>query len=196
MVFSLAACSESVEPSTSPVTSPPANEEITAPETENGQGPESTRPQSEKFDLMTSKGNQSHKATLHQGEDFSLYVFEKFAFDATEGRLFLSDNPAYYVDIKLLPANYDLTQLETEGREELDKFGEVSDFSGELVEHPLGSAEIYLQATSGEGISDYIVWKSKTGDGFLFRLHNPKGEEASDFAAPVFVSLSTVLRDS
>jgi hypothetical protein len=27
---------------------------------------------------------------------------------------------------------------------------------------------------------------------FLFRLHNPKGEKASDFAGPVLVSLSTV----
>ncbi|MGF9696922.1 hypothetical protein [Paenibacillus sp. MABNR03] len=42
----------------------------------------------------------------------------------------------------------------------MSQFGEVSDYSGELVEHPLGSAELYLQA--------------------------------SDFAGPVLVSLSTV----
>ncbi|MCQ6560003.1 hypothetical protein NNL21_15025 [Paenibacillus mendelii] len=40
------------------------------------------------------------------------------------------------------------------------------------------------------------MWQSETGDAFLFRLHNPKGEEAPDFAAPVFVSLSTVQSDS
>ncbi|WP_259445243.1 MULTISPECIES: hypothetical protein [Paenibacillus] len=40
------------------------------------------------------------------------------------------------------------------------------------------------------------MWKSETGDAFLFRLHNPKGEEASDFAGPVLVSLSTVQSDS
>ena len=130
---------------------------------------------------------------MHQGEGFSLYVFDKFAFEAAEGRLFLNSNPEYDVEIESLPANYDLAQLETAGKEELDKFGEVSDFSGELVEHPLGSAEIYLQVSSSEGINDYIVWQSqKQVTLFLFRLHNPKGEEASDFAGPVLVSLSTV----
>ncbi|WP_411551482.1 hypothetical protein [Paenibacillus lautus] len=146
--------------------------------------------------MMTGEGNQSLTATLHQGEGFSLYVFEKFSFDAAEGRLFLSGNPEYEVTIEALPANYDLTQLETAGKKKLEASGEVSDYSGELVEHPLGSAELYLQASSDKGINDYIVWKSETGDAFLFRLHNPKGEEASDFASPVLVSLPTVQNDS
>ncbi|MBT2761332.1 hypothetical protein [Paenibacillus sp. ISL-20] len=196
MVLMLTACSGAAEPPARPEVSTPANEGVTAPETENEQASEGTRPQSEDFELMTGEGNQSLTATLHQGEGFSLYVFEKFAFDAAEGRLFLSSDPEYYVDIKSLPANYDLTQLKAAGKKELEKFGEVSDFSGELVEHPLGSAELYLQTSSGEGIDDYIVWQSETGDAFLFRLHNPKGEEASDFAGPVLVSLSTVQNDS
>lgn len=196
MVLTLTACSGAAEPPVSPEISTPVNEQVTAPETENEQASEGTRPQSENFDLMTGEGNQSLTATLHQGEGFSLYVFEKFAFDAAKGRLFLSSNPEYYVDIELLPANYDLTQLKAAGKKELEEFGEVSDFSGELVEHPLGSAELYLQTSSEEGINDYIVWQSKTGDAFLFRLHNPKGEEASEFAGPVLVSLSTVQNDS
>lgn len=196
MVLTLTACSGAAEPPASPEISTPVNEQVTAPETENEQASEGTRPQSENFDLMTGEGNQSLTATLHQGEDFSLYVFEKFAFDAAEGRLFLSSNPEYYVDIESLPTNYDLTQLKAAGKKELEEFGEVSDFSGELVEHPLGSAELYLQTSSGEGINDYIVWQSETGDAFLFRLHNPKGEEATDFAGPVLVSLSTVQSDS
>ncbi|MFF3925934.1 hypothetical protein [Paenibacillus lactis] len=194
MVLSLAACSGTAEPPVSNDPPAPVHEEVTAPEKE--QAPDTTRPQRENFDLMTGEGNQAHTATLHQGEGFSLYVFEKFDFDAAEGRLSLSNHPEYYVDIEFLPANYDLKQLEAAGTEELEPFGEVSDFSGELVEHPLGFAELYLQASSGEGISDYIVWKSQTGDAFLFRLHNPKGEEASDFASPVLVSLSTVQSDS
>lgn len=56
--------------------------------------------------------------------------------------------------------------------------------------------ELYLQASSDKGINDYIVWKSETGDAFLIHLHNPKGEEASDFAGLVLVSLSTVQSDS
>ncbi|MCT1401302.1 hypothetical protein M4D81_19975 [Paenibacillus sp. p3-SID867] len=196
MVLSLTACSGTAEPPASPEISTPANEEATAPETDNEQAPEVTRPQNENFELMTGEGNQSLPATLHQGKGFSLYVFEKFAFDADKGRLFLSGNPEYEVTIEALPANYDLTKLKTEGNKELEERGEVSDFSGELVEHPLGSAELYLQASGSEGINDYMVWKSETGDAFLFRLHNPKGEEASDFAGPVLVSLSTVKSDS
>lgn len=196
MVLLLTACSGAAEPPASPEISTPANEEVTAPETENEQASEGTRPQNETFDLMTGEGNQSHTATLHQGEGFSLYVFEKFDFDAAQGRLFLSSNPEYYVDIEPLPANYDLTQLKSAGKKELEEFGKVSDFSGELVEHPLGSAELYLQTSSDEGINDYIVWQSETGDAFLFRLHNPKGEEVSDFAGPVLVSLSTVQSNS
>lgn len=196
MVLLLTACSGAAEPPASPEISTPANEEVTAPETENEQASEGTRPQNETFDLMTGEGNQSHTTTLHQGEGFSLYGFEKFDFDAAQGRLFLSSNPEYYVDIEPLPANYDLTQLKSAGKKELEEFGKVSDFSGELVEHPLGSAELYLQTSSDEGINDYIVWQSETGDAFLFRLHNPKGEEASDFAGPVLVSLSTVQSNS
>ena len=196
IVLALSACSGSNDPAANPEPATPDNEVVTAPESENEKTPEVTRPQTETFDLMTGEGNQSHTATLHQGEAFSLYVFEKFDFDAAKGRLFLSSNPEYNVDIEALPANYDLAKLETAGKEELKEFGEVSDYSGELVEHPLGSAEIYLQVSSGEGIHDYIVWKSETGEAFLFRLHNPKNEESSDFADAVFVSLSTVQSDS
>ena len=196
MVLSLTACSGAATPSASPETSAPVNEAVPAPPADNEKAPEMLRPQTENFDLMTGEGNQTRSATLHQGEGFSLYVFDKFAFDAAKGRLFLSGNPEYEVLIESLSANYDLTQLEIQGKEELEKFGEVSDFSGELVEHPLGSAELYLQTSGSDGIHEYIVWKSEAGDAFLFRLHNPKGEEASDFAGPVLVSLSTVLRDS
>ncbi|NMI03686.1 hypothetical protein HF638_06840 [Paenibacillus sp. SZ31] len=198
MVLALAACSGN-EPST------PAGETTPAPSTENEQAAETggteeanetERPQTESFEMLTADGNQSLEATLQQGEGFSLYVFEKFTFDAAQGRLSLTDNTDYYVDIEPLPSDYNLAELETTGKEELEKAGKVSDYSGELVEHPLGSAELYLQASGEEGISDYMVWTSEEGDAFLFRLHNPKGEEASEFASLVLVSLSTVQGDS
>lgn len=194
MIILLTACSRTPEPSGKPEASNPVNEGITAPEA--GESPEASRPETENFELMTADGNQSYKAALHQGEGFSLYVFEKFTFDAAEGCLFLTSHPEYDVKIEPLPENYDPTQLEATGREEVETFGEVFDYSGELVEHPLGFAEVYLQASSAEGIKDYIVWQSEAGDAFLFRLHNPKGEEATDFAGPVFVSLSTVQSDN
>ncbi|OMF64288.1 hypothetical protein MKY66_14235 [Paenibacillus sp. FSL R5-0766] len=188
IVLTLAACSGSNEPLPSPQPSMPAGETEEANETE--------RPQTASFEMLTADGNQSLEATLQKGEGFSLYEFEKFTFDAAQGRLSLTSNADYYVDIEPLPSDYNLAELETAGKEELEKAGKVSDYSGELVEHPLGYAELYLQASGEEGISDYMVWKSEEGDAFLFRLHNPKGEEASDFASPVLVSLSTVQGDS
>ncbi|WJM10988.1 MULTISPECIES: hypothetical protein [Paenibacillus] len=188
IVLTLAACSGSNEPLPSPQPSMPVGETEEANETE--------RPQTESFEMLTADGNQSLEATLQQGEGFSLYVFEKFTFDAAQGRLSLTSNADYYVDIEPLPSDYNLAELETAGKEELEKAGKVSDYSGELVEHPLGYAELYLQASGEKGIIDYMVWKSEEGDAFLFRLHNPKGKEASDFASPVLVSLSTVQGDS
>lgn len=197
MVVMISACTGETEPVATPETAAPEAEAVSPPSSEQGQeeSVEANRPETESFELMTAEGNQSMEAVLHQGEGFSLYVFEKFAFDETAGRLSLRSNPDYYVDIEPLPSDYDVTQLEAEGKEELSPVGEVSDYSGELVEHPLGFAELYLQASGEEGISDYMVWKSEAGDVFLFRLHNPKGEEAPDFAGPVLVSLATVQSD-
>lgn len=155
-----------------------------------------TRPAVENFELLTSEGNQSLEAALQHGKGYSLYVFENFTFDAARGRLSLSNNLGYYVEIEVLPSEYDLDQHEIKGEEELRQFGEVHNYSGELVEHPLGFAELYLQVSGEDGISDYIVWKSEAGDAFLFRLHNPKGEEAADFAGPVLISLTTVQSES
>lgn len=191
----LSACTDEAQPTANPDPMNPETESVSPLPSEQEPASETTRPESESFELMTADGNQSMDADLKQGEGFSLYVFEQFTFDETAGRLSLSSNPDYYVDIEPLPSDYDVTQLEAEGNEELSTVGEVSDYSGELVEHPLRFAELYLQASGEEGISDYMVWKSEAGDAFLFRLHNPKGEEASDFAGPVLVSLSTVQSD-
>lgn len=192
LVFMLTACTGETKPSDT--TKKETSEAESISSSSSGQKPIAveTRPAVESFELLTSKGNQTLEATLHQGEGFSLYVFEKFTFDAAEGRLSLSGNPGYYVDIEPLPSEYDLAKLEVAGKEELRQIGEVSNFSGELLEHPLGLADLYLQASGKEGISDYIGWTSESGDAFLFRLHNPKGAEASDFAGPIQISLSTV----
>ncbi|MCH1624416.1 hypothetical protein [Fredinandcohnia quinoae] len=195
IVFMLSACTGETKPSSTTKKETPETESVSPSSSEQNPTAKETRPAVESFELLTSEGNQKLEATLHQGEGFSLYVFDKFTFDATTGHLSLSGNPGYYVDIEPLPSDYDLTKLEVAGMEELSQIGDVSNFSGELVEHPLGFADLYLQASGKEGISDYIVWTSESGDAFLFRLHNPKGAEASDFAGPILISLSTVLRE-
>ncbi|MCM3127096.1 MULTISPECIES: hypothetical protein [unclassified Paenibacillus] len=195
LVIVITACSGEAGPVTKPVTEDSEDLPSLSPSTEQESQVEMNREETKSFEMMTAEGNQSLDGRLNHGEGFSVYVFEKFTFDAATGRLSLSSNPDYSVEIEPLPADYDLDQLEAAAIEELSQIGEVSDYSGELVEHPLRSAKLYLQASGENGISDYMVWTSEQGDAFEFRLHNPKGEEASDFAGPVIVSLSTVQKD-
>ncbi|WKL01737.1 hypothetical protein Q0F98_35620 [Paenibacillus amylolyticus] len=158
IVLTLAACSGSNEPLPSPQPSMPVGETEVMIETE--------RPETESFEMLTADGNQSLEATLQQGEGFSLYVFEKFTFDAVKGRLSLTSNADYYVDIEPLPSEYNLAELETAGKEELEKAGKVSDYSGELVEHPLGYAELYLQASGEKALA--IIWSGNQKKGMHF----------------------------
>lgn len=180
-------------------------ENITPPGVVNGNG-QTDLPDEEELPVEVDREQDINlevnwkqvKASLHHGKGFSLYVLEKYTFDAATGRLSLKDYPKYYVDIELLPSDYDLAQLEVMGKEELSKKGEVSNYSGELIEHPLGYADLALQTSGMEGLSDYIVWKSESGDAFLFRHHNPggEGEEVSYFANSIFISLSTVEKET
>ncbi|MFD1134649.1 hypothetical protein [Paenibacillus urinalis] len=195
LVIVISACSGETEHVTKPATGESENQSSVPPSSEQESPEEKTREETKSFEMLTSEGNQLFEGRLQNGEGFSMYVFEKFTFDADTGRLSLTSNPDYYVDIKPLPADYNLEQLEAAAKEDLSEAGKVSDYSGELVEHPLGFAELYLQASGVEGISDYMVWTSEQGDAFEFRLHNPKSEEASDFAGPVLVSLSTVQKN-
>ncbi len=200
--FALAACTGGDETPVSPppsgISSPGGGGSVTEtpPPGESSAAPEQSfpteRPQTDSFELMTKDGYQQKTATLQQGESFSLYVFEGFRFDAASGRLTLTANEDYYVDIERLPADGDMESLRKSAEEELKAFGTVTEHSGELVEHPLGYAELYLQSTGEGGIRDYIVWEAEEGDRYLFRLRNPKGEEASAFAGPTWVTLSTI----
>lgn len=115
MLFMLSACTEGIGPSAATETASEA-ESVSPPSSVQEPSVEATRPVTESFELMTAEGNQSLEAVLHQGKGFSLYIFEKFAFDATAGRLSLSSNPDYYVDIERLSSEYDLAQLEAAGK--------------------------------------------------------------------------------
>lgn len=170
----------------------PATESSAPSSSSSEQGASTQRPQTASFELLTGDGYQPRTAELRQGKDFSLYVFEGFEFDTASGRLSLKADDEYYVDIERLAADEDLNALRASAEQEFKEFGGVSDHSGELVEHPLMKAELYLQSSGSAGVRDFIVWESEAGDRYLFRLRNPKGEEAPAFAGPVWVSLSTV----
>jgi len=151
----------------------------------------SARPEIQTFDLLEG-GSNPITARLQQVDGYSLYVFEDFTFDASANRLSLTSNSGYYAEIEPLPSDFDIEKLRIEGNAELRSIGEVKDFSGELIEHPLGFADLYLQTSGDGGLQDYILWKSEGGESYIFRIHNPKGEAAGKFAGPVLVSLSTV----
>lgn len=112
--------------------------------------------------------------------------------NAKTGRLSLVKDPNYYADIEPLSSGYDLVSLKQQGQAELSANGEPNDYSGELIEHPLGYAELYLQTSNANGLVDYMVWKNQAGESYLFHTHNPKGELSEKFAPWLMVSLSTI----
>ncbi len=198
--FLLAACSgESAAPGQSPAgtaadtPAPTVSGSLGTPAV--SMSPSSTagaRPAARSIEVMTSEGYQKKEAKLQQGPGYSFYMFDGFTYDAAQGRLSLAADPDYYAVIEPLPTGFSVEALRKQGQEELAKFGETREYTGELVEHPLRFTELYLQVSAMEGVWDYMVWKSENGDPFLFRLHNPKGEASAQFAQPVQVMLSTV----
>lgn len=171
------------------VESPAATSAPEATETSDPQA--AGRPETKAFGEQEG-GVAGQKGTLARGEGFTLYLFNGFGLDAKKGRVSLMAAPDYYADIEPLPSGYDLAALKQQGETELSASGTPKDYSGELVEHPLGFAELYLQVSGENGAEDYIVWKNQAGNAYLFRIHNPKGENSRDFSTWTMVSLSTV----
>ncbi|KGE17957.1 hypothetical protein [Paenibacillus wynnii] len=209
----LGACSNNgnangTEPTASTAATMPVIETIATPESsatpaataQESTSPDYTDPQTSERPRTQVFGGQEggvsgQEGTLEQGNGYSLYVFEDFTLDGQSGRLSLTKDPAYYAEIEHLPSGYDLTALKQQGQTELSAMGKASDHSGELFEHPLGFADLYLQATGDKGIEDYMVWKNPAGEAFLFRIHNSKGELSSKFVPWIMVSLATLERN-
>lgn len=189
----LGACSNNevaneTEPTaTSAATMPVVEATATDPQT-------SERPETREFGEQEG-GVSGQTATLEQGDGYSLYITGDFTLNAQTNRLSLTEDPTYYAEIESLASEYDLTALQQQGETELSATGNAEDYSGELVEHPLGFAELYLQATGDKGIVDYMVWKNQAGEAFLFRIHNPKGALSNKFSPWVMVSLATLERN-
>lgn len=184
----------SAAPEAAASTAPSAAPEATAAEASAGPGAGSAqpseRPQTKSFGEQEG-GVPGQEGTLKQGDGYSLYIFDGFTFDPKSGRLSLTEDPDYYAEIEPLPAGYDLAALKKQGQTELSANGKPKDYSGELIEHPLGYAELYLQ-TSGEVTGDYIVWKNQSGEAYLFRIHDPNRELGDKFSPWIMVSLSTL----
>lgn len=177
--------------STAPSAAPEATEAEAPAGPGAGSAQPSERPQTKSFGEQEG-GVPGQEGTLKQGDGYSLYIFDGFTFDPKSGRLSLTEDPDYYAEIEPLPAGYDLAALKKQGQTELSANGKPKDYSGELIEHPLGYAELYLQ-TSGEKVTaDYIVWKNQSGEAYLFRIHDPNRELGDKFSPWTMVSLSTL----
>ncbi|GGF67977.1 hypothetical protein GCM10010912_11220 [Paenibacillus albidus] len=194
------------EPTVVPTATSPSNDATVSPEVTDAQkatevpettspddsGPQvSDRPATKEFGELEG-GVPGQTGTLTEGNGFSLYLFHGFILDADTGRLALAEDTNYYADIEKLPSDYNLAELEKQGQSELSTFGTPNDYSGELIEHPLGHAELYLQVSGTKGLEDYMVWKNQAGEAYLFRIHNPNGELSDGFASWLMVSLSTI----
>ncbi|AWV34128.1 hypothetical protein [Paenibacillus odorifer] len=178
-------------------TSTPEPSATSSMEVQESPSPEATDPLTSDRPKTKAFGEQEggvpgQEGTLEQGDGYSLYVFQDFTLDSQSNRLLLTKDPTYYAQIEHLPTGYDLTALKQQGQTELSAIGKANDHSGELIEHPLGFAELYLQAAGDKGIEDYMVWKNQGGEAFLFRIHNPKGDSSNKFAPWVMVSLATL----
>lgn len=196
----LAACSgKSAAPGESPSASaghtstPTVSGGLSTPAASMSPSPSAgTRPAVRSIEVKTPEGYQQKEAKLQQGSGYSFYMVDGFSFDPSNGRLSLAGAPEHYAVIEPLPEDFSVEALRKQGQEELGKFGEIREYTGELVEHPLRFTELYLQVSAMEGVWDYMVWKSENGNPFLFRLHNPEREGAARFAQPAQVMLSTV----
>ncbi|WP_411348970.1 hypothetical protein [Paenibacillus sp. WLX2291] len=218
----LGACSDTANNSTAPqsTTTPATTTEPTSPETNSGTGdapatsegtdtPASTdnesstssgtagsmdnRPESQSFELMATGELKKYPATLKKGSSYSLYVFDGFTFDSSANQLMLTDKPKNTATIEPLPADFNLDELRKQGKAELQKYGEVKEYSGDqLAESPMSQARLLLQVSNEKGTYNYIVWEPEGENGYIFHTIIPESEDAGTIGLQLSTSLSTV----
>lgn len=156
----------------------------------------SERPATETIEMMSEGMPDKREAKLQQGDGYSLYVFDAYTFDAAKNKLFLTAYPEYYVEIEKLPSDFNLDELRKEGIEELKKYGEAKEYSGDqLVEGPMYDASFVLQVSSEKGLYEYAVWEPEGENGYIFHIQSPSGEPSETFLTPALTSVKTIKAD-
>ncbi|OWA34569.1 hypothetical protein B9G55_15215 [Saccharibacillus sp. O16] len=153
------------------------------------------RPATQNFSVMVKGKETKRKATLQQGKGYSLYVAAGYTFSAAKNKIYLTQYPSYQAKIEKLPAGYKLETLRKQGKAELKKYGEVRSYIGDqLYESPMYNAKLFLQTSSKNNTThNYIVWTSKTGESYLFRVTVPESEFAGTFTTIIGTSLTSIL---
>ncbi|MEJ8306974.1 hypothetical protein [Saccharibacillus sacchari] len=155
----------------------------------------SARPATQTFSLMVQGKNVKRTAHLKQGNGYSLYVANGYTFSKANNKIHLTQYPSYYAQIEKLPSGFNLQKVSKQARAELKKYGTVSRYSGDqLFESPMASAKLLLQASDSKGnLRNAIVWTSKAGDSYLFRVNVPESEFAGTFIEIISTSLTSIL---
>lgn len=157
----------------------------------------SARPATQSFALMVKGEYVNRTAYLKQGNGYSLYVANGYTFSKAKNKIHLTQYPSYNAQIEKLPANFNLQKVSKQGRAELKKYGQVRSYKGDqLFESPMSSARLLLQASDTKGnLHNYVIWTSKKGDSYLFRINAPTSEFAGTFIEVVSNSLTSILAD-
>lgn len=153
------------------------------------------RPATQSFALMIKGKYVNRLAYLKQGAGYSLYAANGYTFSKAKNKIYLTQYPSYNAQIEKLPAGFDMDKLRKQGKAEFKKYGEVRSYSGDqLFESPMMSAKLFLQASNTKGdLHNYVVWTSKKGDSYLFRIHAPSSEFAGTFIEIISNSLTSIL---
>ncbi|MEK5448929.1 hypothetical protein [Paenibacillus sp. FSL R7-0331] len=142
---------------------------------------------------LTLEGMEEEKtANLAEGEGYSLYVFDIFTFDRTAGRLAMKVDPGYYADITRLPSDFNLDELEAEGRKALSATGEITKLSQEERERRMSGIRLYLTAM-GSGVTSQYIVKEIDGQGYIIRMNIPQREASEGFGPHVYASLDSIV---
>ncbi|MBD2846760.1 hypothetical protein IDH44_16305 [Paenibacillus sp. IB182496] len=180
----------------------PAEDEPDATETDgNGDGdttgklepdhPVGERPASESFELELEGMKEEKSAELAQGDGYSLYVFDIFAFDAEANKLMMDFNNDYHVEIVRMPADYNTDQLKQDAQQWLSEAGDPSELDAADVHPAIGDVQWAMRASSGE-LSREVLFKEIGGIGYQFNVNIPVGEANDGFATHAYTMLNTI----
>ncbi|MCQ4087502.1 hypothetical protein [Saccharibacillus sp. JS10] len=157
----------------------------------------SVRPATQSFALMIKGDYVNRTAYLKQGNGYSLYVANGYTFNKAQNKIYLTQYPSYNAQIEKLPANFNLQKVSKKSRAELKKYGQVRSYKGDQsFESPMSSARLLLQASDTKGnLHNHVIWTSKKGDSYLFRINAPTSEFGGTFIEVVSNSLTSILTD-
>lgn len=106
-------------------------------------GSVSKRPAEGKLEVTLEGNDEVRPAKLVQAEGYSLYIPEQFSFDAGKHLLYMNVDHEYSVRIEKLPADFNLDQLESQGKKELKPYGEIKKLGAADLTGPMKDALIF-----------------------------------------------------